>query len=33
MVVIVREDLKIGIGKVGAQTGHAVLGAYKKLIK
>ena len=33
MIVIVRDDLKIGTGKIGAQTGHAVLGAYKKMVK
>ena len=38
MVCVVRSDLKMGIGKIAAQTGHAgiieyiekiVLGAYK----
>jgi len=30
MVLVVRSDLKMGKGKIGAQCGHAVLGAYKK---
>ena len=29
MVLVVREDLKMGKGKIGAQCGHATLGAYK----
>eukprot|EP00826_Nyctotherus_ovalis_P060022 TRINITY_DN8395_c0_g3_i1.p2 TRINITY_DN8395_c0_g3~~TRINITY_DN8395_c0_g3_i1.p2 ORF type:complete len:173 (-),score=44.46 TRINITY_DN8395_c0_g3_i1:111-629(-) len=29
MVILVRMDLKMGIGKIAAQVGHAVLGAYK----
>lgn len=29
MVCVVRSDLKMGVGKIAAQTGHAVLGAYK----
>jgi PTH2 family peptidyl-tRNA hydrolase len=33
MVIAVREDLKMGRGKIAAQVGHAVLGAYKKGIK
>lgn len=33
MVCVVRMDLKMGIGKIAAQTGHAVLGAYKQLEK
>ncbi|CAD8204956.1 unnamed protein product [Paramecium octaurelia] len=32
MVCVVRMDLKMGIGKIAAQTGHAVLGAYKQLL-
>ncbi|CDW79408.1 peptidyl-trna hydrolase-like protein [Stylonychia lemnae] len=33
MVLIVREDLKMGKGKVGAQCGHATLGVYKQVQK
>ena len=29
MVLVVRNDLKMGKGKIGAQCGHATLGAYK----
>jgi len=29
MVLVVREDLKMGKGKIGAQCGHATLGVYK----
>ena len=29
MVLVVREDLKMGKGKIGAQCGHATLGAYR----
>ena len=29
MVFIVREDLKMGKGKIGAQCGHACLGVYE----
>ena len=28
MVLVVREDLKMGKGKIGAQCGHATLAAY-----
>ncbi|EGR28391.1 peptidyl-tRNA hydrolase, putative [Ichthyophthirius multifiliis] len=31
MVFLVRMDLKMGVGKIAAQTGHAVLGAYQQL--
>ncbi|EDK31325.1 peptidyl-tRNA hydrolase (macronuclear) [Tetrahymena thermophila SB210] len=31
MVFLVRMDLKMGTGKIAAQTGHAVLGAYQQL--
>ena len=31
MVLVVREDLKMGKGKIGAQCGHATLGAYKEV--
>ena len=30
MVFIVRQDLKMGAGKIGAQCGHATLGVYEK---
>eukprot|EP01017_Pseudomicrothorax_dubius_P027395 TRINITY_DN314_c0_g1_i4.p1 TRINITY_DN314_c0_g1~~TRINITY_DN314_c0_g1_i4.p1 ORF type:complete len:158 (-),score=38.02 TRINITY_DN314_c0_g1_i4:150-623(-) len=32
MVFLVRGDLKMGTGKVAAQVGHAVLGAYKNAV-
>ena len=32
MVLVVREDLKMGKGKIGAQCGHATLGAYKDVV-
>lgn len=32
-VIVVRKDLKLSIGKLGAQIGHAVLGAYKNADK
>ncbi|XP_031485261.1 uncharacterized protein LOC116254202 isoform X1 [Nymphaea colorata] len=32
MVLVVRNDLKMGKGKIGAQCSHATLGLYKKLI-
>ena len=32
MVLVVRQDLKMGKGKIGAQCGHATLGAYKSLL-
>ena len=31
MVLVVREDLKMGKGKIGAQCGHATLGAFKEV--
>ncbi|XP_031485263.1 uncharacterized protein LOC116254202 isoform X2 [Nymphaea colorata] len=31
-VLVVRNDLKMGKGKIGAQCSHATLGLYKKLI-
>ncbi|GAB4826421.1 hypothetical protein Ancab_009286 [Ancistrocladus abbreviatus] len=33
MVLVVRNDLKMGKGKIAAQCSHATLGLYKKLIK
>ena len=30
MVLVIRSDLKMGKGKIGAQCGHAVLGAYRQ---
>ena len=33
MVLIVREDLKMGKGKIGAQCGHATIGVYKTCSK
>lgn len=30
MVLVVRNDLKMGKGKIGAQCGHAAVGAYEK---
>lgn len=33
MIVIVRKDLKMSIGKTAAQVGHAVLTTYKQAIK
>jgi len=33
MVLVVRNDLKMGKGKIGAQCGHAVLGAFKRARK
>ena len=32
MVLVVRSDLKMGKGKIGAQCGHAVLAAYKRMV-
>ena len=33
MVLVVRNDLKMGKGKIGAQCGHASVGAYEKALK
>ncbi len=30
MVLVVRQDLKMGKGKIGAQVGHAAIGAYQQ---
>jgi PTH2 family peptidyl-tRNA hydrolase len=32
MVLLVRQDLGMGKGKIGAQCGHAVLGAYRQIL-
>ena len=31
--MVVRDDLKMAKGKIGAQCGHATLGAYKQTLK
>lgn len=31
MVFLVRMDLKMGLGKIAAQVGHATLKAYKQM--
>ena len=33
MVCLVRTDLGMGVGKIAAQVGHSVVGAYKNLVK
>ncbi len=33
MLLIVRKDLKMGKGKIGAQCGHATLGAFERAMK
>ena len=33
MVFFVRQDLKMGKGKIGSQCGHASIGLYKKIIQ
>eukprot|EP00802_Teleaulax_amphioxeia_P030418 Tamp_32978.p1 GENE.Tamp_32978~~Tamp_32978.p1 ORF type:complete len:192 (+),score=30.35 Tamp_32978:55-576(+) len=33
MILVVNNELKMGKGKIGAQCGHAVLGAYKRCRK
>lgn len=33
LIYIVRNDLKMGKGKIAAQVGHATLGIYKKNLK
>ena len=30
LIMVVREDLKMGKGKIGAQCGHATIGAYEQ---
>lgn len=33
MVLVVRNDLKMGKGKIGAQCGHGAVGAYQKTVQ
>lgn len=33
MILVVRNDLKMGKGKIGAQCGHAAVGAYQNCVK
>lgn len=33
MVLVVRMDLKMGVGKIAAQCSHATLGVYRKIMK
>ena len=33
LVMVVREDLKMGKGKIGAQCGHATIGAYEQIVQ
>ncbi|XP_053946377.1 probable peptidyl-tRNA hydrolase 2 isoform X2 [Anastrepha ludens] len=33
MVLVVRNDLKMGKGKIGAQCGHGAVGAYQKAVR
>lgn len=33
MILVVRNDLKMGKGKIGAQCGHAAVGAYQKAVQ
>ncbi len=33
MVLVVRQDLGMKVGKIAAQVGHAVLGAYKNILE
>ena len=33
MALVVRDDLKMGKGKIGAQCGHATLGTFKRVEK
>ena len=32
-VLVVRCDLDMGVGKIGAQCGHASVGSYKRLMR
>lgn len=33
MILLARNDLKMGKGKIGAQCGHAAVGAYQSAVK
>jgi peptidyl-tRNA hydrolase, PTH2 family len=33
MILVVRKDLKMGKGKIGAQCGHATLGSYRRALR
>lgn len=33
MVFVVNDNLKMGVGKVGAQVGHAAIGLYRELLE
>ena len=33
MVFVVNDSLKMGVGKIGAQIGHASIGLYRELIE
>src|SRR5690606_5924749 len=33
MVLVVRTDLKMSVGKIGAQCGHAALGSYTTIVE
>lgn len=33
MILVVRNDLKMGKGKIGAQCGHAAVGAYQNCMR
>lgn len=33
MILVVRNDLKMGKGKIGAQCGHAAVGAYQNCME
>ena len=33
MIIMVRKDIQMSVGKIAAQVGHAVLGAYKQSLK
>lgn len=33
MILVVRNDLKMGKGKIGAQCGHAAVGAYQNCVR
>ena len=33
MVFVVNDSLKMGVGKIGAQIGHASIGLYRELVE